>query len=588
MAPAANYKGPYPYRALLASINKLIRPYRVRFWLPTILRFSTDIVYLYTSYAISILIAFFGSYKPGGSLTRFWFLFWTWVGTYVYVVVVRQIAKYHIYRVSEKINLDCQLTAINHLSRLDIAWHEKENTGNKLKRVQSGGEGYRQLLRMWVDRFIEIMVNFVGMIVIMAFIDLTVAAIMLAFIITYSAIAIPLSRRASTAAREVSQLEEDFSGSLFELLNNIRSVKVMGLFKELYVRLKVQSKTLFTATTRRIYRFRSKSAIQGVWQLCFRAAAILVIVYGIIKGHYSVAFLLLFNFYFTNLRASVEEFSEVSQEVTIARYHISRLETTLRETVKIDNDTDKIDFPENWRTIELKNVSFAYGDNHVLKNVSFSIRRGERIGIVGLSGAGKSTLFKLLLKEYENFTGDILFDGVSIRKIKKPAYFNRVAVVLQDTEVFNFSLKDNITIASPDTSDDAVLTTAITVAHVTDFLPKLPRGLDTVIGEKGIKLSGGEKQRLGIARAIYKQPDLLFLDEATSHLDLESEEKIKDSLHRFFQNVTAVVIAHRLTTIQEMDRILLIENGELLEAGNFQKLMATHGRFFELWQKQRL
>jgi ABC-type multidrug transport system fused ATPase/permease subunit len=159
---------------------------------------------------------------------------------------------------------------------------------------------------------------------------------------------------------------------------------------------------------------------------------------------------------------------------------------------------------------------------------------------------------------------------------------------LQDTEVFNFRLRDNITLANiKDANDEKRLQQAIEVAHVTDFLGKMPQGLDTEIGEKGIRLSGGEKQRVGIARAVFKQPDLLFLDEATSHLDLESEEKIRDSLHCFFQSVTAVVIAHRLSTIKEMDRIIVLEEGRIIEEGPFEELYAKKGRFHELWEKQK-
>jgi ABC-type multidrug transport system fused ATPase/permease subunit len=221
--------------------------------------------------------------------------------------------------------------------------------------------------------------------------------------------------------------------------------------------------------------------------------------------------------------------------------------------------------------------------------MSLEVKRGEKIGVVGLSGAGKSTLFKLLLKEYESFTGAITFDSTPIQHIKKSDYFNHVAVVLQDTEVFNFSLKDNVTVANDAEKDnEELLQRSLDIAHVTDFLHKLPHGTDTVIGEKGVKLSGGEKQRLGIARAIFKQPQLLLLDEATSHLDLESEEKIKDSLHTFFENVTAIVIAHRLTTIKAMDKIIVIENGQLVEQGNFDELYKKQGRFFELWEKQKL
>jgi ATP-binding cassette subfamily B protein len=220
--------------------------------------------------------------------------------------------------------------------------------------------------------------------------------------------------------------------------------------------------------------------------------------------------------------------------------------------------------------------------------VSFDISRGEKVGIVGISGAGKSTLYKLLLKEHENYEGGILFDDIPLRNIKRSSYFKHSAVVLQDTEVFNFKLKDNISLSNVDESEnEALLRRAVKIAHVTDFMNKLPDGLDTYIGEKGVKLSGGEKQRVGIARAIFKQPDVLFLDEATSHLDMESEEKIRDSLHSFFQQVTAVVIAHRLSTIKEMDRIIVIEKGEIVESGSFDKLIEKKGRFCELWDKQK-
>lgn len=259
----------------------------------------------------------------------------------------------------------------------------------------------------------------------------------------------------------------------------------------------------------------------------------------------------------------------------------------LREPIGIDASGTQ-SFPKHWKEITLKNVSFGYGDAAVLKKISFTIKRGERIGIVGLSGAGKSTLYKLLLKEYEDYTGEILVDNISLKDIRKASYIEHTAVVLQDTEVFNFSLKENITIANGKKARDTkLLNSSLEVAHVTDFVKRLPEGVGTMIGEKGVKLSGGERQRVGIARAVFKQPELLLLDEATSHLDSESEQKIQDSLHHVFKSVTAVAIAHRLSTIREMDRILVLEAGKLIEEGTFEALLKQKGRFAELWQKQQ-
>ena len=193
------------------------------------------------------------------------------------------------------------------------------------------------------------------------------------------------------------------------------------------------------------------------------------------------------------------------------------------------------------------------------------------------------------MKERENYEGEILIDNVPLKSISKSDYFRHTAVVMQDTEVFNFPLRSNVTISNYEReNDEKLLDKALSVAHVLEFAEKLPQGIDTLIGEKGVKLSGGEKQRVGVARAIFKDPELLLLDEATSHLDVESEEKIQDSLHKFFKSVTAIVIAHRLTTIKEMDKILVIEGGKVIEQGTFTKLHRAKGRFHELWEKQRL
>jgi ABC-type bacteriocin/lantibiotic exporter with double-glycine peptidase domain len=188
----------------------------------------------------------------------------------------------------------------------------------------------------------------------------------------------------------------------------------------------------------------------------------------------------------------VAELSDVTQDFIIAKFSIKRMTDVLREPVRIDAQSGKQSFPQNWQTISLQNVSFSYEHNTVLQDISFTIKRGEKVGIVGLSGAGKSTLFKLLLKEHESYTGSILVDTVPLTDISKEDYFKYSAVVLQDTEVFSFTLRENITLANNEQAkNEVLLEKALSVSHVQDFLPKLPLGIDTPIGEKGIKLSGG-------------------------------------------------------------------------------------------------
>jgi ABC-type multidrug transport system fused ATPase/permease subunit len=578
----------YSNWTLIKDIGNLLKPYKGRFIVASLSRFISDITNLYPSYGFALIITYLSKYTRGESLKYLWIVTAMLLAAHVIKHILRYSAKYIGYQVAEKVALDSQIRMINHLSLLDITWHEKENAGNKLKRIQKGSEGLDRILRMWINNFIEIAINFVGMIFILSRVDRVVGLVMLVFLISYFYISFSMLKKASAVSQEVDIMEEGVTGLMFQAINNIRSVKVMAMAEKISKMIDGQIVELFEKIKKRIFRFQTRATVLNLWTVIFRVGTFVVIIFGIAEGHYEVGILVLFNGYFNSLSESVDELSEITQDLIIRKYGIARMKKTLEEPVLIDNEENKVNFPKDWKKISVKNLSFAYGKNIVLKDISFEINRGERVGVVGLSGAGKSTLLKLLLKENESFKGEILFDDLSIRKIKKKSYFNQVGVVLQDTEVFNFTLRDNITIASPKDRSEKDLTQALDIAHVADFAYKLSRGLDTFIGEKGVKLSGGERQRLGIARAVYKQPEILFLDEATSHLDLESEEKIKDSLHKFFQKVTAVVIAHRLTTIREMDKILVIEKGEIIESGSFDELFNAKGRLFELWEKQKL
>lgn len=578
----------YSTWALIKDIWSYIRPYRWRFIAGSFLRFTSDVANLYPALALAAIVNFFTVFKSGQSLDYFYFILGLWVAATIWRTIGNYTGKYIVYKISEKTALDAQLKVVKHLFALDIAWHEKENAGNKLKKIQKGNNGLDRIIRLWVNNYIEIGVNFVGMLYIISRGSPVIGLVMIGYLVSYFILSFSLLRKASYISQIVNGKEEEMEGLVFQGMNNIRSVKVAGISEAIFNKISDQALDIYSWIKKRIFRFQTRGAVLNFWVIIFRFSAIGYIGYGIYQGTNNLGFLILFNTYFSRILESVSELSETTQDFIINKYGIGRMQEMLKVPIIIDDDTDKVEFPKNWQKILVNNLSFAYGKNQVLKNISFEINRGEKIGIIGLSGAGKSTLFKLMLKENEQYNGDILFDNLSIKRIKKNAYYKKVSVVLQDTEVFNFTLRENITITAGKQKRSKDLEQALAISHVNDYLGKLPNGVETFIGEKGVKLSGGEKQRLGIARAIYKQPELLFLDEATSHLDLESEEKIKDSLHKFFQKVTAVVVAHRLTTIKEMDRILVIEKGELIEQGSFDELYKKQGRFFELWSKQKL
>ncbi|MES2623378.1 MAG: ABC transporter ATP-binding protein [Patescibacteria group bacterium] len=579
----------YSTSALLRDLYDFMQPYKGRFFLAACMRIFAHAIWLYPTYALAAITTFFTTYTVGESILPFWHIITTLsLVIFVFIVFVYY-ANSIAFPIAEKIKIDVQLRTIRHMFLLDIAWHEKENTGNKVKRIDRGSESLNQMIRMAIGPFIEMIVGFVGAIFIISRFDRIIGILTLVFLVLYFLMSVYYTRTASKAKKTENIKDEEFSGLIFESANNIRSVKVMSMAKPISQKLSDIGAELFPLISRRVFWYQSGGAVKhGLGQL-FRIAIMSYIGWGIMNGQYNVGFLVLFYGYFSNVLEVVTRMADVSQEFAVKKQDIGRMVDILHIAPISDIEEGKVSMPKEWKEIEVKNVSFSYGEKKVLDDVSFTISRGEKIGIMGLSGAGKSTLFKLLLKERENYDGEILIDYVPLRTISKIDYFKHAAVVLQETEVFNFSLRNNITLSNFEREDDEKLfAQALTVAHVTDFAQKLPQGVDTQIGEKGIKLSGGEKQRIGVARAIFKEPQLLLLDEATSHLDVESEEKIQDSLHKFFQSVTAIVIAHRLTTIKEMDKILVMEGGKIIEQGNFDELYKKKGRFFELWEKQKL
>lgn len=576
------------YGNLSKYFRQYLRPYWGRFAFGSALRFVSAILGLYAAYAFAEIVTFITKYSAGDDLTPMYTVLVLWPASFLVRYVLIYYSKMFCIMVGKQAALDIQKSALSHLSRLDIAWHEKENSGNKIKRIERGADGVDKLAQVWVTNIIDIIVNFVGTFFIISRFDITLAILVLAYMAVYYLVASAFRRRSILAAREKNLKQEESIGLMFEIANNIRSVKVLGMSAPLLGCVQVVNGELLKLWRKFALWQHLGMLARTSWQGVARVALLAFVIYGIFHGRYEIGFFILFYGYFGTLSESVDNLSSVAQDVAIAKTDVGRLAELIDQPITIDVEEGKVDFPKEWDGIHVRDLSFSYGNGSVFSGLSFDITKGEKIGIVGLSGAGKSTLFKLLLKEYESAHDDILVGDVPLRKIKKSDYVQHVAAVLQETEAFNMSLRKNITIANIALAEnDESFKKAMHISHVDDFVHKLPEGVDTLIGEKGVKLSGGEKQRLGIARAVFKNPEILFLDEATSHLDVESEQKIQDSLQHFFKDVTAVVIAHRLSTIKEMDRIIVIQDGKILETGTFDELYERDGRFREFWDKQQ-
>jgi ABC-type multidrug transport system fused ATPase/permease subunit len=256
------------------------------------------------------------------------------------------------------------------------------------------------------------------------------------------------------------------------------------------------------------------------------------------------------------------------------------------EPIAMPDKTDAKDIEEINEELRFNNVTFQYPDGvEAISNLNISIPKGKVTALVGSSGSGKSTITNLVMRFYDSTTGSVELDGVDIREFKLTSYRKLLSMVLQDTFLFDGSIRDNIIYGNPDaTQEDAER--AAKIAHCHDFILELEDGYETVVGERGVKLSGGQRQRLALARAISTDPQILVLDEATSALDSESEELIQMALKDIFKDRTTIAIAHRLSTIMDADNIIVMANGKVIEEGNHESLLKKEGRYYELYTTQ--
>ena len=276
----------------------------------------------------------------------------------------------------------------------------------------------------------------------------------------------------------------------------------------------------------------------------------------------------------------------VYREIKGSMANIENMFALLDLNPGVEDAADATELVVTQGVINFNRVSFHYReDRGIIKDLSFTIKAGEKVAVVGASGAGKSTLVKLLFRFYDPNSGNILIDGQDISRVSQHSLRKAIGIVPQDTVLFNQSILENIRYGNPDASDEDVLQ-AIRLAHLEEFIAQLPQGWATVVGERGLKLSGGEKQRVAIARTILKRPPILVFDEATSSLDSKSERSILSALQEISQGYTSMVIAHRLSTVIDADRIIVLDQGGLVEQGSHSKLLAQKGLYFDLWNAQ--
>ena len=473
-----------------------------------------------------------------------------------------------------------------HLLRLPTRFFDNQQSGKLVSRVMTDVEGVRNLVGTGLVQLVGGVLTAVICLFFLLSISWKMTLFVLVPVAIFGVIALKAFGKIRPIFRERGAINAEVTGRLTQTLNGVRVIKGFNaekqeikVFEQGVEKLFLNVKSSLTTT--------SLVTSSGSFLLGLASVGIMGIGgYMIAEKTLTMGELVQFILFLGFLIAPIVQMSNIGSQLTEAFAGLDRTEEIMNTPVEDDETIRTIKIGKIKGDIEFKDVSFAYDEGkEVLKNVSFSAPAGSVTALVGTSGSGKSTIAGLAASFLVQQSGAITIDGHDLSKVSLESYRSQLGVVLQDDFLFDGSIRENILFAKP-SATEAELQAAMEGAYVSEFIGKFEKGLDTVIGERGIKLSGGQRQRVTIARAILANPRILILDEATSSLDTESESLIQESLKSLLKGRTTFVIAHRLSTIRQADQILVIENGEIQERGKHEELIEKKGRYFQLYTYQ--
>lgn len=489
----------------------------------------------------------------------------------------------------EKAARGMTLFGIKHLHNLSLNWHEKEGSGGKLQRVMTGRKGLQEFSRhiRW-DAF-PLLGDVLAITVTVLITDLPLIylPLFLGFVFSYIFCSWFFARGYFGLYDIFNKKFENLLSGVYEFVSSIRTVKAFHLSRYIDDKAsnleEIGQEAVMKAFSKNLMRWTICNVVASLWVFIFLAIGF----YWVAKGEISIGAYSSTVFLALYLWSSCEVLGSILEKFYEYGNGIYRLVETLRVQPKTLDLEPLEPLPKNWKTISLSGASYLYDENESqgIKEISFTVQRGQKIAFVGNSGAGKSTLVKLLMKQMLLNQGDFKVDDTSINHISTPEWLSQIGFVPQDVELFNLSIRENILIDRDDI-DRKIFDMILKQAALDEFVATLPDGLDTIIGERGIKLSGGQRQRLGIARALVRQAPIMIFDEATSSLDSISESKIQKAIENSFEDRTVFVIAHRLSTIRNVDKIIVLDQGRIIEEGTFDELTAKNGHFSTLWEIQ--
>lgn len=491
-------------------------------------------------------------------------------------------------RVTERMIRQIALNVFNHLHQLSLDFHLERKTGGLSRDIERGTTGISFLMRFMVFNIVPTLIE-ISMVVGVLFYNYGIgfAIITLASVTTYVAFSVKATEWRTRYVREANRADSNSTSLAIDSLLNYETVKYFN--NEQFEAGRYDKELAELEQAKRKNRL-SLFTLNGGQALIIAASITAMLALAatrVAEGVMTLGDFVLINAFMMQIFLPLNFLGFVYREIKGSLANIERLFALLDQHPSIVDDKEATELVVQQGDICFDNVSFAYrSDRPILKNVSFSIGAGEKVAVVGPSGAGKSTLVKLLFRFYDTTEGDIQIDGQKINQVSQASLRQQIGIVPQDTVLFNDSIFENVRYGRPQATDEEV-NRAIELAHLADFIADLPQGSHTTVGERGLKLSGGEKQRVAIARTILKRPPILVFDEATSSLDSHSEQAILAAIEEVAKGYTSLVIAHRLSTVVDADRIVVLAGGEVVEQGSHQQLLALKGHYAHLWAVQQ-
>ncbi|QBJ64316.1 metal ABC transporter permease [Pseudoalteromonas sp. DL-6] len=491
-------------------------------------------------------------------------------------------------RVTEHAMRDIGLKVFKHLHSLDLAFHLDRQTGGISRDIERGTSGLSFLMRFLMFNIVPTLFEIMTVAIIFGTLfSIWFALITLLAVAIYIFFTVTVTQWRNRFIRESNAADNQSNTRAIDSLLNYETVKY---FNNEQYEAKTYDTFLATWEQARLKNRLSLLALNSGQALIIACAITALMWLGaneVVTGELTIGELVMINAYMIQLFLPLNFLGFVYREIRRALTDLENMLGLLNTSPKVaDSETAQPLALKNG-AISFENVSFSYDSKRpILKNVSFHVNPGAKVAVVGASGAGKSSLARLLYRFYELSSGAIKIDNQAINTVTLASLRKTIAIVPQDTVLFNTSIRENIHYGRPSASEDEV-NKAINMAHLTDFINSLDKGDKTLVGERGLKVSGGEKQRIAIARAILKQSPILIFDEATSALDSQSEQAILNAMREVASNHTSIVIAHRLSTITDADTIIVLKAGEVVEQGKHDELLMQNGEYAHMWTLQQ-